>query len=92
MAPWLAQRPHLGKRHSHDFSHIAGEGASLLSHTLKVLAAIRKTQQLTTASAMRWLLERLLERWVGISFRTFVNGLVPANPNNVYYNDRCAFC
>jgi hypothetical protein len=41
---------------------------------------------------MWWPLERLLDRWVGASFRTFVNGLVPANPNDVYYNDRCAIC
>jgi hypothetical protein len=40
---------------------------------------------------MWWPFGRLLEHWVGVSFRTFVNGLVSANPNDVYYNDRCAF-
>jgi hypothetical protein len=39
------------------------------------------------------LFERLVERCVSVvSFRTFVNSLVPANPNDVYYNDLCVIC
>jgi hypothetical protein len=39
-----------------------------------------------------WPSDKLLDRWLGNCFRSFLKTLRPANPNDDYYGDRCAFC